>query len=213
MRARAPVPLERARFAEEKNSSAGVEEVTADTENQKVIIKGKDLNPKKILEGIRKKYSKNVELISPKELPDTPNQNKPEPKKEEAQIKTVELKMNMHCEDCAKDIKKTIGKMEGVMTVETNKESSKVIVKGTVDAPKLVKYIKKKMGKNVEFFDKKQEKQSQPKESESKPANNKKDSNQDKENVISKYPPQYSLVHIYLDQTFSDDNVFSCSIM
>lgn len=64
-----------------------MEEVTADMGNQKVVIKGKDLNPKKILEGIRKKYSKNVELISPKELPDGPKQKKPEPKKEEVKYK------------------------------------------------------------------------------------------------------------------------------
>lgn len=61
----------------------GVEEVAADMENKKVVIKGKDLNPKKIMEEIKKKYSKNVELISPKDLPDTPKQNKPQPKKEE----------------------------------------------------------------------------------------------------------------------------------
>lgn len=31
----------------------------------------------------------------------------------QVQMKTVELKMNMHCEGCAKDIKQTIGRMEG----------------------------------------------------------------------------------------------------
>lgn len=102
----------------------------------------------------------------------------------------------------------------GVMTVETNKESSKVIVKGIMDPPKLVECIKKKMGTNVEMFNKKQEKQSQPnKDANQDKPTNKKDANQDNENFVFKYPPQYSLLHIYPNQTFSDDNVFSCSIM
>lgn len=103
----------------------------------------------------------------------------------------------------------------GVMTVEADKESSKVTVKGAVDAEKLVKSIKKKMGNiNVEMMKKKlEEKENKPKaSSEEKPGKNK-DSNQEKENFVFKYPPQYSLLHIYPDQTFSDDNVFSCSIM
>ncbi|KAL0538281.1 hypothetical protein IC582_027293 [Cucumis melo] len=191
-----------------KASSHGVEEVAADMENKKVVIKGKDLNPKKIMEEIKKKYSKNVELISPKDLPDTPKQNKPQPKKEEVQMKTVELKMNMHCEGCENDIKETIGKMEGVMRVETNRESSKVIVKGMIDPPKLMECIKKKMGKEVEILNNKKDGKPEDK------SNNNKDSNEEKlDNFAFKYPPQYSLLHIYPNQTFSDDNVFSCSIM
>ncbi|XP_031744129.1 heavy metal-associated isoprenylated plant protein 8 [Cucumis sativus] len=188
-----------------KASRHGVEEVAADMENKKVVIKGNDLNPERIMEEIKKKYSKNVELISPKELPDTSKQNKPEPKKEEVQMKTVELKMNMHCEGCENDIKQTIGKMEGVMRVETDRESSKVIVKGMIDPPKLMECIKKRMGKKVEIFNKK---------SEDKSSNNKDSNVQHKlDHFTFKYPPQYSLLHIYPNQTFSDDNVFSCSIM
>jgi len=118
--------------------------VTADVGNAKVVIKGKDLKPNKILEQIRRKYSKNAQLISPKPLPETPNQTKADPpKKEEVretlasflllhiishlisfylvlvvlgfkiQVKTVELKMGMHCEGCVNDIKQRVGRMEG----------------------------------------------------------------------------------------------------
>lgn len=104
----------------------------------------------------------------------------------------------------------------GVMAVEADRESSKVRVKGIVDPPKLVEAIKKKMKKNVEVVNKKQEKEEK---SANKPGgggnnnNNNKDGKQEKENFAFKYPPQYSLHHIYPNQTFSDDNVFSCSIM
>ncbi|XP_022953881.1 heavy metal-associated isoprenylated plant protein 8-like [Cucurbita moschata] len=196
----------------------GVEEVTADVGNAKVVIKGKDLKPNKILEQIRRKYSKNAQLISPKPLPETPNQTKADPPKKE-EVKTVELKMGMHCEGCVNDIKQRVGRMEGVMAVEADRESSKVRVKGIVDPPKLVEAIKKKMKKNVEVVNKKQEKEEK---SANKPGGggggnnnnlNNQDGKQEKENLAFKYPPQYSLHHIYPNQTFSDDNVFSCSIM
>lgn len=93
----------------------------------------------------------------------------------------------------------------GVMRVETDRESSKVIVKGMIDPPKLMECIKKRMGKKVEIFNKK---------SEDKSSNNKDSNVQHKlDHFTFKYPPQYSLLHIYPNQTFSDDNVFSCSIM
>lgn len=73
-----------------------MEEVTADVGNEKVMIKGKDLNPKSLLEGIRKKYSKNVELISPKELTDPPKPKKPEPKKEEVNLISTRFEIIIH---------------------------------------------------------------------------------------------------------------------
>lgn len=49
----------------------GVKQVQIDKEQQRVIVKGEAVNnPSLVLERLQKKYSKNVELISPKPKPD-----------------------------------------------------------------------------------------------------------------------------------------------
>ncbi|KAH0991955.1 hypothetical protein GBA52_003438 [Prunus armeniaca] len=185
----------------------GIEDVTVDYANQRVVVKGKKANPLKVLERLQKKYSSNAELISPKPKPENKEKKEPQ-KKEEAQpqVKVVVLKMLMHCEGCANDIKKYLEKMKGVLSVEANMESSRVTVRGVVDPPKLIEYIKNQLGKHAEIV--KQE-QGQ-KQGNNNNNNNKKDP--ERENIFQ-YPPQYSSQHIYPNQTFSDENPFACSIM
>ncbi|CAL2230666.1 unnamed protein product [Prunus armeniaca] len=112
----------------------GIEDVTVDYANQRVVVKGKKANPLKVLERLQTKYSSNAELISPKPKPENKEKKEPQ-KKEEAQpqVKVVVLKMLMHCEGCANDIKKYLEKMKGVLSVEANMESSRVTVRGVVD--------------------------------------------------------------------------------
>lgn len=85
-------------------------------------------------------------------------------------------------------------------------ESSRVTVRGVVDPPKLIEYIKQQLGKHAEIV--KQE-QGQ-KQGSNNNNNNKKDP--ERENIFQ-YPLQYSSQHIYPNQIFSDDNPFACSIM
>lgn len=59
----------------------GIEDVTVDYANQRVVVKGKKANPLKVLERLQKKYSSNAELISPKPKPE--NKEKKEPQKKE----------------------------------------------------------------------------------------------------------------------------------
>ncbi|KAK7847875.1 heavy metal-associated isoprenylated plant protein 8 [Quercus suber] len=129
----------------------GVEDVVIDSANRKVVVKGKNADPLKALQTLQKKYSRNVELISPKLKPEDKNKKKEPEKKQEVQVKVVVLKMYMHCEGCANDIKKCIERMKGILNVETNKETSRVIVKGAFDPPKLVESIKKRLRKHVEI--------------------------------------------------------------
>ena len=44
----------------------GVQDVEVDSANDKVIVRGKKVDPLKVLGTLRKKYSRNAELISPK---------------------------------------------------------------------------------------------------------------------------------------------------
>lgn len=63
----------------------GVEEVTADYKESKVVVKGKDADPVKVCQRIQKKSGRKVEIISPLPKPpeeDKQQQNKVEPKEE-----------------------------------------------------------------------------------------------------------------------------------
>ncbi|KAK7328257.1 hypothetical protein VNO77_22360 [Canavalia gladiata] len=181
----------------------GVKDVSVDRENQRVVVKGEVKDPMKVLERLQNKYSKNVELISPKPKADK-QKNNPE-KKEQVKGKTVILKMYMHCEGCISDIKRKIEKMEGVDSVELDKEKSIVIVRGTMESTKLVQYVKKKLGKHAEII-KEDNKREVKKEVKDKEKSN-------EQIIMFNYPPQYSTQYLYPNQTFNDENVFACSIM
>ncbi|KAL3727384.1 hypothetical protein ACJRO7_032158 [Eucalyptus globulus] len=74
-------------------------------------------------------------------------------KKEVSKIQTSVLKVYIHCDGCDRDVKKALGKIDGVLTVKVDKEHNKVTVSGTA-APALLmeKKLKKKMGKHAELL-------------------------------------------------------------
>ncbi|XP_062115908.1 heavy metal-associated isoprenylated plant protein 7-like [Humulus lupulus] len=134
----------------------GVEDVTTDCKTHKVIVKGEKADPLKVLERVQRKSHRQVELLSP--IPKPPSEEKkaeekekpkPEEKKEEVPIVTVVLKVYMHCEACAQEIKKRILRMKGVESAEPDLKSSQVTVKGALDPSKLVEYVHKRTGKHA----------------------------------------------------------------
>lgn len=135
----------------------GVEEVVTDCKSHKVVVKGEKADPLKVLERIQRKSHRKVELLSP--IPKPPEEKKaqaeeekpkpnPEEKKEEPQIVTV-LKVHMHCEACAQEIKRRIQRMKGVESAEPDLKNSEVSVKGVYDPAKLVEYVYKRTGKQA----------------------------------------------------------------
>ena len=60
-----------------------MEDVVIDSANRKVVVKGKNADPLKALQTLQKKYSRNVELISPKLKPEDKNKKKEPEKKQE----------------------------------------------------------------------------------------------------------------------------------
>ncbi|KAI7751141.1 hypothetical protein M8C21_032471 [Ambrosia artemisiifolia] len=64
---------------------------------------------------------------------------------------TVELNVNMHCEECALQLKRKILRMKGVRTVETEVSASKVTVTGSMDGNKLVEYVYKRTKKQAKI--------------------------------------------------------------
>ncbi|KAJ6418063.1 hypothetical protein OIU84_001448 [Salix udensis] len=97
----------------------GVEDVTTDCRASKVVVRGEKADPLKVLERIRRKSHREVVLISP--IPKPPSEKKAEEKekpkveekKEEPPVITAMLRVYMHCEACAMEIKKRIQRMQG----------------------------------------------------------------------------------------------------
>ncbi|XP_028765196.1 heavy metal-associated isoprenylated plant protein 7-like [Neltuma alba] len=135
----------------------GVEEVITDCKTHKVVVKGEKADPLKVLERVQRKSHRQVELISPIPKPPAEEEKKPEEKekpapeekKEEPQIITVILKVHMHCEACAQEIKRRILKMKGVESAEPDLKKSEVSVKGVFDPAKLVEFVRKRTGKQA----------------------------------------------------------------
>ncbi|KAG8638646.1 hypothetical protein MANES_14G049200v8 [Manihot esculenta] len=136
----------------------GVEDVITDCKTSKVVVKGEKADPLKVLERVQRKSHRQVELISP--IPKPPSEEekkaaeekekpKPEEKKEEPPVITVVLKVYMHCEACAMEIKRRMQRMKGVESAEPDLKSSQVTVKGVFDPPKLVDYVYKRTGKHA----------------------------------------------------------------
>ncbi|KAI3816647.1 hypothetical protein L1987_16350 [Smallanthus sonchifolius] len=136
----------------------GVERVLTDCDNHMVVVKGKNLNLLKVIERVKKKLRRDVELLSPvsKSLTEEPKkleQQEP-PKQEEKKdeplsVITVVLKVHMHCEACARDIRKCILRMKGVESAVADLNNSQVTVKGTFSAVEIVDHVHKKTGKGV----------------------------------------------------------------
>ncbi|GAB2221381.1 hypothetical protein Droror1_Dr00012557 [Drosera rotundifolia] len=139
----------------------GVEDVITDCKTHKVIVKGEKADPLKVLERVQRKSHRNVELLSP--IPKPPEAaalaeeekkkaEEKEPVKAEddkPKVITVVLKVHMHCEACAQEIKKRIERIKEVEVATPNLKSSEVTVKGTFEADKLVEYVYKRTGKHA----------------------------------------------------------------
>ncbi|XP_050366423.1 heavy metal-associated isoprenylated plant protein 8 [Argentina anserina] len=201
----------------------GVEEVEVDYPNNRVVVKGKRADPLKVLERVQKKYSRNAELISPKLIPQCKERKEPEIiQVAPPPVKVLVLKMLMHCQGCETDIKNCLEGLKGVLNVEANMETSMVTVRGIVDPPKLMAYIKKQLGKHAEFVKQEEEigrckdKEKGKDRDKGKYDNKSKIKNKICPEVVEiryQYPPQNTVDYIYPCQMLSDENPLACSIM
>ncbi|KAF8050905.1 hypothetical protein N665_1857s0008 [Sinapis alba] len=135
----------------------GVEDVMTDCKTGKVVVKGEKADPLKVLARVQRKTHRQVVLVSPIPAPSQPPEKKAEeekPKVEEKKVEppvvlTVVLKVHMHCEACASEIKKRIMRMKGVESAESDLKGSQVTVKGVFEPQKLVEHIYKRTGKHA----------------------------------------------------------------
>ncbi|AES73041.1 putative heavy metal-associated domain, HMA [Medicago truncatula] len=207
----------------------GVEEVITDCKSHMVVVKGEKAEPLKVLERVQKKSHRKVELLSP--IPIAPEEEKiveedkaapEEKKKKEPQIVTV-VKIHMHCEACAQEIKKRILKMKGVEWVEANLKNSEVSVKGVYDSAMLVEYMYKRIGKHAVIVkeEKKVEEGEENKkkegEGDTKPQEEEKETTKLEEEMKKNEhyfnPPINMYAYPPPPQMFSDENPNACCVM
>ncbi|XVF51114.1 hypothetical protein PTKIN_Ptkin04bG0158400 [Pterospermum kingtungense] len=136
-----------------------------------VTIKGV-IEPQAICDKIMKRTKRSAKVLSP--LPAAEGEPMPEVVSSQVSgITTVELNVDMHCQACAEQLKRKILKMRGVQSAETEHSTGKVTVTGTIDADKLVEYVKRRTKKQARIVPQPEpEPQPEPKkkEGEEKPA-------------------------------------------
>ncbi|KAL5174204.1 Heavy metal-associated isoprenylated plant protein 7 [Glycine soja] len=150
----------------------GVEDILTDCKSHKVVVKGEKADPLKVLERVQRKSHRKVELLSPipkppaeeAKKPQEEEKPKPEENKQEPQVITVVLKVHMHCEACAQEIKRRIEKMKGVESAEPDLKKSEVSVKGVFETAKLVEHVYKRTGKHAVIVKEEPEKREEEEE-------------------------------------------------
>ncbi|PHU15664.1 hypothetical protein BC332_16869 [Capsicum chinense] len=118
-----------------------------DMVQNQVMIDGV-IEPQAVCASIVKKTKRVAKILSP------PAQGEDEPicevvASEVSRLTTVELIVNMHCEACAKQLKRKVLQMRGVRTAETYLSLGKVIVTGSINANKLVDYVYRRTKKQA----------------------------------------------------------------
>ncbi|OIV91864.1 hypothetical protein TanjilG_17856 [Lupinus angustifolius] len=81
------------------------------------------------------------------------NKEETKEKKKEEETQEIVLKVDMHCQACARKIEKALKGFEGVEEVSVDSNTSKVVVKGRgADPIKVCERVQKKSGKKVELI-------------------------------------------------------------
>ncbi|KAI3456582.1 hypothetical protein Pfo_013245 [Paulownia fortunei] len=103
--------------------------------------------------GEEKKEAGNKEEVEEKKKEEVKEEKKEEEKKDEEGPQEIVLKVDMHCEACARKVARALKGFEGVEDVTADSKASKVVVKGKgADPIKVCQRIQKKSGRKVEII-------------------------------------------------------------
>ncbi|EPS58488.1 hypothetical protein M569_16325, partial [Genlisea aurea] len=127
----------------------GVEGLEIDEKNHKVTVRGKEADPHEVVRRLRKKTGKAVELISFHPKKDV--EKEPPPELQPKKVMEIVLKVYLHCEGCAKEVKKCILDVEGVEAIEIDLQKNSVMVRGTMDPDKLTDAVARRHRRRVEI--------------------------------------------------------------
>ncbi|KAK6919861.1 Heavy metal-associated domain, HMA [Dillenia turbinata] len=234
-------------------STQGVHAVDVDADKGELKVKGR-IDPKEIHAQIEKLSKKNVVMVSPatKNKGDVANEKvekETAAKSEEIVIKETKehvnnssllcclkptlrvttIKVHMHCESCANELRKRLLKHKAIYSVKTDMKAETLTVEGPIEPDKLVAYIKNKVHKHAEIIppkqekdDKKDEKKDEKKEKVTIEIIKEKEKKEEikeelKEEEIKKETKEanvpYIIHYVYAPQLFSDENPNACSIL
>ncbi|EXB70672.1 hypothetical protein L484_023858 [Morus notabilis] len=141
----------------------GVHSVDVDMEKGEIKAKG-SFDPIEIQKRIEKLANKKIELISPKiQIKESVQTDKKVVKETKQAIsRTTSMKVNMHCDQCARDLEKMLLRQKGIHSVKTDMKSQILTVDGTIEPEKLVSFLQRKVNKHAEIITaKKEEKKEQ----------------------------------------------------
>ncbi|XP_021907959.1 heavy metal-associated isoprenylated plant protein 26 isoform X2 [Carica papaya] len=72
--------------------------------------------------------------------------------KKRKQLQTVEIRVKMDCEGCARRVKKSVEGMRGLTAVEVEPKQHKLSVTGYVDPAKVLQRVRHRTGKKAELW-------------------------------------------------------------
>lgn len=215
----------------------GVHGVEVNMESNEVKVKGA-IDPVGIYKKIERLSKRKVELISPKidiKAAEIKKKVVKEPPKE-LPVRTHNLKVYMHCDQCERDLRRKLIRHRGIYSVKTDIKAQTMTVQGTIEPEKLLSYVRRKVHKQAELIppkpekkeEKKEEKKGEKKEEEKKVTIEKEkvkvvetkgketvEFTEEKKvvEVKSKEGNPYFIHYVYAPQLFSDENPNSCSVM
>ncbi|XP_056161775.1 heavy metal-associated isoprenylated plant protein 4 isoform X2 [Syzygium oleosum] len=147
----------------------GVHQVEVNMESNEVKVKGA-IDPLGIHKKIERLSKRKVELISPKikikEVETEKKVVKERPK--ELPVRTHNLKVYMHCDQCERDLRTKLIRHQGIYSVKTDIKAQTLTVQGTIEPEKLLSYVRRTVNKRAEIIPPKPEKKVEKKEEEKK---------------------------------------------
>ncbi|OWM64320.1 hypothetical protein CDL15_Pgr014110 [Punica granatum] len=191
----------------------GIHHVDFDLEKNEVKVKG-EIDALKIHKKIERLSKKKVELISPK-IPvkaaaETEKKVVIKETKKEVAIRTIKIKVHMHCDQC-----------ERIFSVNTDMKTQTITLQGTVEESKLLSYIQSRVNKRAQIIPppkppevvaevEKEKVIMETKTTTSVIVEFKEDK---KVEIKTKEGNPYFIPYVYAPQMFSDENPNACSVM
>ncbi|PON56704.1 Heavy metal-associated domain containing protein [Parasponia andersonii] len=187
----------------------GVQTVEIDMEKDEIKAKG-SFDPIKVQKRIQKLSKKKIELISPKLQIKGAIQTEKKVTKETKQVvwRTTTVKLHMHCDQCERELKKKLLKQKGIQSVKSDMKAQILTVDGTIEADKLVSFLRRKVHKHAEIIKEKDEITS----GSVKKTVEIKDEVKVVEIKTKEGKSPYFIHYVYAPQLFSDENPNACTI-
>ncbi|XP_073314257.1 heavy metal-associated isoprenylated plant protein 4 [Primulina huaijiensis] len=147
----------------------GVQNVDVKFENGEIIVKGINIDAKKIHARLEKWSKKKVQFVSESKS------KLDEEKKIKETIKTITMKAYLHCDECEKEARRRLLNHKGVHNVKTDIKAQTITVEGAIESEKLVKFMRERVHKYVEIIPPKEKKEEKKEEKKDEKKEEKKD--------------------------------------